>query len=148
MKIMIFLFLISPVFAADESSNFLKRCFLKEYSGDKAVKQVLLAISEDLPGDSSAVMDVQLKNTNGPTAGKVSATCIVTEKTFVCTNPGEGKFTFLDEGKTGTLTINEPVKLKMKNQYFPGKSSATNLPASTALKMTEIHTSGCEKLVP
>lgn len=148
MKILI-LILLSSTTAFAESQNFLKRCFLKEYAKDKAVNKVVLGISQDLAEDSFLSMEVQLKNTNGPTAGSVSTPCQVNEKTFVCAIPGDGgKFTFIDEGKTGTLTVNEPVKLKMKNQYFPGKSTVTSLPASTAVTMTEIHLSGCEKLVP
>ena len=138
----------SGAFAAQESETFLTKCFQKDYTSSKNIKRVTFALYENLAGDMFGAMEVQM-NEKGTTAGRLTTTCLVDKATYTCTNEKDGgKLTFIEEEKAGTLKVEEPLKLKVENQFTPGKSSHSNLPVAPGLKLAAAIPSACEKLVP
>lgn len=141
------LMFVSSAFA-QESSAFLKKCFKKQYQNGKTVKSVTLAIYEDLAGDTFGAVEIQLVSQVGPTAGKLNSSCTGENGKYTCTNEKGGKLTFVDEGSTGVLKIDEALQVKTQNEVFPGKSTVTRLPANNGLKLLSAVPHACEKLVP
>jgi hypothetical protein len=139
---------VSPAFA-EESQMALKKCFLKDYPAGKSVKRVTLALYEDLVGDTFGTLEIHLNNPKGPTSGVLTSQCKGEAGKYTCTDVKDGgKLTFVDEGETGFLKVDEPINLQTKNQYFPGQVSVTRLPASSGMKLTSSIPHACEKLVP
>lgn len=140
--------IVSSAFAVQESQTFLTKCFNKEYASEKPIKKVTLAFYENLSGDTFGALEVEM-NPKGLSAGVLTTTCQVDKTNYTCSNEKDGgKFTFNDEGQSGTLKIEEPLKVKIENQITPGKSSASRLPAGPPLKLQTAIPSACEKLVP
>lgn len=133
---------------AQESTSFLKKCFKKQYQNGKTVKAVTLALYEDLTGDTFGSLEIQLANQIGPTAGHLTSNCQGENGKYTCTNDKGGKITFVDEGATGVLKIDEALQVKTENEVFPGKSTVTRLPANNGLKLLSAVPHACDKLVP
>jgi hypothetical protein len=135
--------------SAEEPQNFLKRCYRKEYSEkQKSTKAMTFAVYENIDGDIFGTVQVEFKNTNGPTKGLAHLTCVTEKENLHCKSTDDGgKVSFVDEGGKGVLKIEDPVTLKVYSSYFPGKSTVSRLPANASVKLEMGIANACEKLV-